>query len=154
MFSVSYMGILLFVGIFLGGIGMLMIDFVKFDIVSVLVIIFMISVMMIVFKLIVELNSVDWFDIVKFLIVMFKLISVKVMNGGVEIIGMLMLYGVIKFVVLCVCFFGIVMNLMSKKFLVGFLGCIVIKCLDFGVSKYVLLVLDEIVLVINVVFEK
>jgi polyisoprenoid-binding protein YceI len=43
---------------------------------------------------------------------------------------------------------------MSKKDSIGFLGRALIKRSDFGVSKYVPVVSDETVLVINAAFEK
>ena len=153
-FSVSHMGISPFAGTFSGGTGTLTIDPAKPDTASVSVTIPTTSVMTTAPKLTAELNSADWLDTAKFPTATFKSTSVKAMNGGAEIAGTLTLHGVTKPVVLRARFFGTATNPMSKKPSVGFLGRIAIKRSDFGVTKYVPLVSDETVLVINAAFEK
>ena len=74
--------------------------------------------------------------------------------SGVVANGTLTLHGVTKPVTLRARFFGTATNPMSKKASVGFLGRIAIKRSDFGVTKYIPLVSDETVLVINAAFEK
>ena len=153
-FSVSHMGISPFAGTFSGGSGTLTIDPAKPDTASVSVTIPTTSVQTTAPKLTEELNSADWLDTTKFPTASFKSTSVRSMNGGAEIAGTLTLHGVTKPVTLRARFFGAATNPMSKKASVGFLGRIAIKRSDFGVTKYVPLVSDETVLVINAAFEK
>lgn len=153
-FSVSHMGISPFAGTFSGGSGTLTIDPAKPDTASVSVTIPTTSVQTTSPKLTEELNSADWLDTTKFPTATFKSTSVHAMNGAAEIQGTLTLHGVTKPVTLRARFFGTSTNPMSKKASVGFLGRIAIKRSDFGVTKYVPLVSDETVLVINAAFEK
>ena len=153
-FSVSHMGISPFAGTFSGGSGMLTVDPAKPDTASVMVTIPTKSVQTTSGKLTEELNSADWLDTAKYPDAVFKSTSVHAMGGGAEIQGMLTLHGVTKPVTLRARFFGAGTNPMSKKASVGFLGRIAINRSDFGVTKYVPLVSDETVLVINAAFEK
>lgn len=153
-FSVSHLGISPFAGTFAGGSGTLTIDPAKPDAASVAVTIPTTSVQTTAAKLTEELNGADWLDTTKFPIASFTSTSVRSMNGGAEIAGNLTLHGVTKPVVLRARFFGTGTNPMSKKPSVGFLGRIAIKRSDFGVGKYVPMVSDETILVINAAFEK
>ena len=153
-FSVSHMGISPFAGTFSGGSGTLTIDPAKPTAATVSVIIPTASVQTSSAKLTEELNSADWLDTAKFPTATFKSTAVRTMGGGAEIEGLLTLHGVTKPVTLRARFFGAATNPMSKKPSVGFLGRIAIKRSDFGVTKYVPLVSDETVLVVNAAFEK
>ncbi|WP_242095303.1 MULTISPECIES: YceI family protein [unclassified Sphingomonas] len=153
-FSVSHMGISPFAGTFSGGSGKLTIDPAKPTAATVSVTIPTTSIQTTSTKLTEELNSADWLDTARFPTATFKSTAVRAMGGGAEIDGMLTLHGVTKPVVLRARFFGAATNPMSKKASVGFLGRIAIKRADFGVTKYVPLVSDETVLVINAAFEK
>lgn len=153
-FSVSHMGISPFAGTFSGGSGMLTIDPAKPDSATVMVTIPTKSVQTTSTKLTEELNSADWLDTAKYPEAMFKSTAVHVKGPGAMIEGMLTLHGVTKPVALYARFFGAGTNPMSKKASVGFLGRIAIKRSDFGVTKYIPLVSDDTVLVINAAFEK
>lgn len=153
-FSVSHMGISPFTGTFHGGTGTLTVDPAKPNAASVTVTIPTASVITTATKLTEELNSAEWLDTAKFPTATFKSTSVKTMGDGAEIAGTLTLHGVTKPVTLRARFFGTATNPMSKKPSVGFIGRIAIKRSDFGVTKYVPLVSDETVLVINAAFEK
>ncbi|WP_339485146.1 YceI family protein, partial [Pseudomonas proteolytica] len=72
---------------------------------------------------------------------------------AVAVDGTLTLHGVTKPVTFRAKLFGAATNPMSKKASIGFLGRMVIHRSDFGVSKYVPVVSDETVLVINAAFE-
>ena len=67
--------------------------------------------------------------------------------------GDLTLHGVTKPAVIEARFFGAAANPMNKKPSVGFLGRMSINRAEFGVNKYVPLVSDQTVLVINAAFE-
>lgn len=153
-FSVSHMGISPFAGTFSGGSGTLTIDPASPAKASVAVTIPTGSIQTTSAKLTEELNSADWLDTAKFPSATFKSTSVKPMGDGAEIAGTLTLHGVTRPVVLRARFFGAATNPMSKKVSIGFLGRIAIKRSDFGVSKYVPLISDDTVLVVNAAFEK
>lgn len=153
-FSVSHMGISPFAGTFSGGSGTLTVDPARPAAASVSVTIPTGSIQTTSTKLTEELNSADWLDTAKFPSATFKSTSVKTNEDGAEIAGLLTLHGVTRPVVLHARFFGAATNPMSKKPGIGFLGRIAIKRSDFGVGKYVPLVSDETVLVINAAFEK
>ena len=153
-FSVSHMGVSPFAGTFSGGSGTLVVDPAKPDTATVTVTMPTKSVQTTSGKLTEELNSADWLDTAKYPEATFKSTAVHTKGGGAMIEGLLTLHGVTKPVSLYARFFGTGTNPMSKKVSVGFLGRIAIKRSDFGVSKYVPLVSDETVLVINAAFEK
>ncbi|MBP2276716.1 MULTISPECIES: YceI family protein [Sphingomonas] len=101
-----------------------------------------------------ELKSADWFDAAKFPTATFHSTKVTQISGdAVAVDGTLTLHGVTKPVTFRAKLFGAATNPMSKKASIGFLGRMVIHRSDFGVSKYVPVVSDETVLVINAAFE-
>jgi polyisoprenoid-binding protein YceI len=153
-FSVSHLGISPFAGTFSGGSGALTIDPAKPENATVSVTLPTTSVQTTSAKLTEELNSADWLDTTKFPTATFKSTAVRAMGNRAQIDGLLTLHGVTKPVMLQALFFGAATNPMSKKASVGFIGRIMIKRSDFGVAKYVPLVSDETVLVINAAFEK
>jgi polyisoprenoid-binding protein YceI len=153
-FSVSHMGISPFTGTFSGASGSLTIDPAKPEASSVTVTVSTGSVQTTNAKLTGELNSADWLDSAKYPTATFRSTSVRTMGAGAEIQGELTLHGVTKPVTLRARLFGAGANMMSKKPSVGFLGRIAIKRSDFGVTKYIPLVSDETVLVINAAFQK
>ena len=154
MFSVSHMGISPFAGTFSGGTGTLVVDPAKPDAATVTVTIPTKSVQTTSSKLTEELNSADWLDTAKYPDATFTSTAVHTRGPGAMIEGMLTLHGVTKPVTLYARFFGAGTNPMSKKASVGFLGRIAIKRSAFGVSKYVPLVSDDTVLIVNAAFEK
>ena len=153
-FSVSHMGISPFTGTFSGASGSLTIDPAKPEASSVTVTVSTGSVQTTNAKLTGELNSADWLDSAKYPTATFRSTWVRTMGAGAEIQGELTLHGVTKPVTLRARLFGAGANMMSKKPSVGFLGRIAIKRSDFGVTKYIPLVSDETVLVINAAFQK
>ena len=105
-------------------------------------------------KLTDELKSSDWFDATKFPTATFKSSKVTVMGTGARIDGTLTLHGVSRPTTLHARLFGSAVNPMSKKPNIGFIARTLIKRSDFGVSKYVPLISDDVELVINVAFQK
>lgn len=106
-------------------------------------------------KLTGELKSADWLDATKFPQATFK--STKVEKTGAttaEVTGDLTLHGVTKPVTLQARFFGFGPNPFNKKPTLGFEVSGKIKRSDFGVTKYVPMIGDEIDLSISAPFEK
>ena len=102
-----------------------------------------------------ELVSADWFDAAKFPTITFT--STKVTPTGADsatITGDLTLHGVTKPVTLTAHFIGAGANPLSKKYTVGFDATGTVKRSDFGVTKYVPLIGDEVTLDLHGAFEK
>ena len=102
-----------------------------------------------------ELVGADWFDAAKYPVIRF--VSTKVTRTGTgtaRIAGNLILHGVSKPFVLDATFVGAGSNPLSKAYTVGFKASGHLKRSDFGVSKYVPLVSDEVTLTIAAPFEK
>jgi len=153
-FSVSHFGISPFAGTFSGASGSLQLDPAKPAATKLDVTIPIASVQTTSDVLTGELKSADWFDAAKFPTATFR--STKVAQIGadaVQVDGMLTLHGVTKPVSFQAKLFGAATNPMSKKASIGFLGRMVIHRSEFGVTKYVPVVSDETVLVINAAFE-
>ncbi|TCM42295.1 YceI family protein [Novosphingobium sp. ST904] len=154
-FSVSHMGISPFAGTFSGASGSLTLDPNKLSATKLSVTIPTTSVQTTSSKLSEELVSADWLDAGKFPTATFVATSVTPRGpDAASIDGTLTLHGVSKPITIIARFFGAAQNPMSKKDSIGFLGRALIKRSDFGVSKYVPVVSDETVLVINAAFEK
>ncbi len=154
-FSVSHMGISPFAGTFSGASGSLTLDPNKLSATKLSVTIPVTSVQTTSDKLTEELRSADWLDAAKFPTATFVATSVTPRGpDAASIDGTLTLHGVSKPITIMASFFGTAQNPMNKKDSIGFLGRALIKRSDFGVSKYVPLVSDETVLVINAAFEK
>lgn len=153
-FSLDHMGISPFAGWFSGASGSMRIDPAKIEATTLTVSIPVNSVQTTSAKLVEELNSADWLDTAKYPTATFKSTKVTRINDQTaRIDGELTLHGVTKPETITARFFGAATNPMSKKASVGFLGRMPIKRSDFGVNKYVPLVSDETVLVINAAFE-
>lgn len=102
-----------------------------------------------------ELKSADWFDAGKFPAITFT--STKVTPTGPDsatITGDLTLHGVTKPVTLTAHFIGAGANPLSKKYTIGFDATGTVKRSDFGVTKYVPLIGDEVELSLHAAFEK
>lgn len=154
-FSVSHMGISPYAGTFSGGSGSLTLDPNKLSATKLSVTIPVTSVQTTSDKLTEELRSADWLDAAKFPTATFVATSVTPRGtDSAAIEGTLTLHGVSKPVTIAARFFGAAQNPMSKKDSIGFIGRVQIKRSEFGVTKYVPLVSDETVLVINAAFEK
>lgn len=154
-FAVSHMGISPYDGWFSGASGTLTIDPARPAATTLSVSIPIASVQTTSDKLTEELKSADWLDAGRFAAATFT--STGVTRTGADtatIRGNLTLHGVTRPVSMDARLFGAAANPMSKKDSLGFTGRLVIKRSEFGVAKYVPLVSDETVLVINAAFEK
>lgn len=102
-----------------------------------------------------ELKAPDWFDAAKYPTMTFR--STKVTQTGpgrASVAGELTLHGVTRPVVLDARFKGAGVNPLSKAYTVGFDATGKIKRSEFGVTKYVPLVGDEVELILSVPFVK
>ncbi len=102
-----------------------------------------------------ELKSADWFDAAKFPDATFRSTSVNVTGpSDADVAGQLTLHGVTRPEVLHVHFNGAGSNPLSHNYTSGFEVSGTIRRSDFGVSKYVPLVGDEVRLIISAAFER
>jgi polyisoprenoid-binding protein YceI len=102
-----------------------------------------------------ELKSADWFDAAKFPTMTFKSTKITVTGPGrATVAGELTLHGVTKPVVLQARLKGFGPNPMTKAYAVGFDATGKIKRSEFGVTKYVPLVGDEVDLILSAPFVK
>lgn len=102
-----------------------------------------------------ELVSADWFDAETYPTIQF--VSTKVVRTGertADVTGNLTFHGVTKPVTLKASFNAGGVNPMSKAYTVGFNASGTIKRSDFGVTKYVPVVGDDVTLRISAAFEK
>lgn len=102
-----------------------------------------------------ELKSAQWFDAAKFPTAHF--VSTKVVGTGTtsaDVTGNLTLHGVTKPLTLHVTFNGAGLNPLDKQYTAGFDARGVIHRSDFGVTKYVPLVGDDVELIISAAFER
>ncbi|WP_375391069.1 YceI family protein [uncultured Sphingomonas sp.] len=154
-FSVSHLGISPFAGTFSGASGTLTADPANFAATTLSVSIPVASVQTTSAKLTDELKSGDWLDAGKFPTATFRSTRVTALTADtVQVDGTLTLHGVSKPAIIRARLFGVATNPMSKKASIGFLGRLQFKRSDFGVSKYVPMVSDDTVLVINAAFER
>ena len=101
-----------------------------------------------------HLSSPDFFDVEKFPTAKFESTSVAVSGQTAKITGNLTLHGVTKPVVLDVTFNGVGSGFVPGSVKTGFSAVTSIKRSEFGVSKYVPLVGDDVALSIEVEFDK
>ena len=101
-----------------------------------------------------ELKEADWLDAAKYPTATFKASHISAMGGNAKVAGTLTLHGVTKPVVFGVKFNGAGTNPLDKAYTVGFEVRGQIKRSDFGVTKYVPLVGDDVQLIISAAFEK
>jgi polyisoprenoid-binding protein YceI len=102
-----------------------------------------------------ELKADDWFDAAKYPTATF--VSRKVTRKDArhaDILGDLTLHGVTRPVVLHAVFNGAGVNVMSKAYTVGFDAHGTIKRSDFGVTKYLPLIGDNVELILSGAFER
>ena len=102
-----------------------------------------------------ELKSADWFDAGKFPTISF--VSTKVTptaKGRATISGDLTFHGVTRPVTLQARFHGAGVNPLSKAYTAGFDATGTIRRSDFGVTKYVPLIGDQVTLVVSGAFER
>ena len=102
-----------------------------------------------------ELKSADWFDAAKYPTITFKSSKVTVTSPGhATVVGDLTFHGVTKPVTLAATFKAAGVNMMTKGYTVGFAVSGTLKRSDFGVTKYVPVVGDEVTLIISAPFER
>lgn len=102
-----------------------------------------------------ELTSADWFDAAKYPTIHF--VAHKVTKTGertARIEGDVTMHGVTRPLTLDATFGGSGVNPMSKAFTIGFSATGTLKRSEFGVSKYVPFVSDEVRIKISAAFEK
>ena len=102
-----------------------------------------------------ELKSADWFDAAKYPAMTFH--STRIVRTGettANVEGDLTIHGVTHHEVLQARFNAAGVNMMDKAYTAGFEVSGVIKRSDFGVSKYVPVVGDDVTLIISAGFEK
>lgn len=102
-----------------------------------------------------ELRSADWFDAAKYPTMTYKSKHVTVKAPGeYEVLGDLTMHGVTRPVTLIAKFNMGGVNMMNKAFTVGYDATARIHRSDFGISKYVPAVGDEVTIQISAPFEK
>ncbi len=102
-----------------------------------------------------ELKSADWLDAGKFPTMTFKSTSVTQTGASMaDVTGDLTLHGVTKSVVFHTIFNGGGKNPLDQKATVGFQASARIKRSDFGVSTYVPMIGDEVLVILSAAFEK
>ncbi|HTR17068.1 MAG TPA: YceI family protein [Acetobacteraceae bacterium] len=102
-----------------------------------------------------DLKGADWLDAEVFPTATFKSAGIMAHGGGTaEVAGTLTLHGITRPMVFSVRFNGAGINPLDKKYTVGFEVTGQIKRSDFGISKYVPLVGNQVTLLISAAFER
>ena len=154
-FTIDHMGFTPFSGTFSQASGSLVLDPKMPSAAKLSVSVPIASVMTTSKKLDEELVSTKFFDAARFPTATFVSTSVTAQAADkAKIAGTLTLHGVARPVSLDATFYGAGINFMSKKPAVGFLGTIVIKRSDFGLTYGIPLVGDEVVLTIAAAFDQ
>lgn len=102
-----------------------------------------------------ELKGADWFDAAKYPTIHF--VSQQVTQTGprtAKISGTITMHGVSKPIVLDATFGGAGVNPLNKAYTIGFKATGLLKRSDFGVTKYVPLVGDDVAISISAAFEQ
>jgi polyisoprenoid-binding protein YceI len=155
LFAVNHMGFSTWYGDFSGATGTLTLDPKNPGAASLSVTIPVASVTTTNAVLDGELKSADWFDAAKFPTISFTSTKVTVTSPTTaRVAGTLSFHGVIKPVELDATFKAAGTNPMSKAVTIGFEVKGKLKRSDFGVTKYVPLVGDDVDLIISAPFEK
>ena len=155
MFGISHMGFTTYYGQFTGASGTLKLEPGKVSASSFDITVPSTTISTTNAKLDGELNSADWLDTGKYPTITFKSVKVANVGHGIgKVTGDLTLHGVTKPVTLTAKFNGGGANPMDKKYSIGFDLTGTIKRSDFGVSKYVPMVGDDVNLIISAGFER
>ncbi|MFT8896084.1 MAG: YceI family protein [Acetobacter sp.] len=102
-----------------------------------------------------ELKKSDWFDSAQFPTATFVSSSVTPTGEGeADITGNLTIHGVTKPSTIHARFIGAGVNPMDKAYTIGFEGTATVKRSEFGISKYLPVVGDDVTLTIAGAFEK
>jgi polyisoprenoid-binding protein YceI len=155
LFSVLHLGFTNFYGVFSGASGTLSFDPWDIPHMHIAVRVPVASVFTTSTKLDEELKATDWLDAAKYPDMSFQSSAVKQTGpDAADVTGALTLHGVTKPVTLHAVFNGAGPNLLTHKETLGFQVSGALHRSDFGVSKYVPLVSDDIALTIAAAFEK
>ncbi|HZL01132.1 MAG TPA: YceI family protein [Caulobacteraceae bacterium] len=155
LFSVSHLGFTTWYGNFTGASGALTLDPGAPAASQVSVSVPTASISTTNAKLDDELKGGEWFDAARFPTITFK--SERVIptgSGQADVTGELTLHGVTRPVTLKARFNGAGMNPLSHAYTVGFEATGRIKRSEFGVTKYVPMVGNEVDLIISAAFER
>jgi polyisoprenoid-binding protein YceI len=155
LFSVSHFGFTTYYGNFSGVSGSLAVTPKKIADMAVSISVPVASVATTSTKLDGELKSADWLDAAHYPAMVFR--STKVTQTGpyeADVEGMLSLHGITKPLTLHATFNGAGVNMLDQKQTLGFQLSGALKRSDYGVSKYVPLVSDDVTLMISAAFEK
>ncbi len=102
-----------------------------------------------------ELKSADWLDAARYPTMVFRSQTVTPTGATTaDVAGTLTLHGVTLPLTLHATFVGAGVNILDHKETVGFQLSGTVKRSDFGVTKYVPLVSDDVVLMISAAFER
>ena len=101
-----------------------------------------------------ELKEADWLDAAKYPAATFTATRITATAGTAKVAGTLTLHGVTKPVTFSVKFNGAGVNALDKQYTVGFEVRGRIKRSEFGVTKYIPLVGDDVDLIISAAFEQ
>ncbi len=155
LFSVSHMGFTTWYGDFTDATGSLTLDPAHPGASQLQVTIPMASISTTNAKLDGELKAADWFDAARFPTASFRSTAVRIVGQGqAEVAGLLTLHGVTRPETLRVSFNGAGQNPLSHAYTTGFEVRGRIKRSEFGVSKYVPVVGDDVDLMISAAFTK
>jgi polyisoprenoid-binding protein YceI len=154
-FSVDHMGFTTYYGTFSGLSGTLVLDAKSPKASKLDVTIPVASVQTTSPKLMEELRSADWLDAGAYPDMHFVSTKVTVTGAGkATVLGNLTLHGVTKPVSLAATFHGAGLNILNKKYTVGFDAVGHLKRSEFGVKKYVPLIGDDVTLILTGAFQK
>jgi polyisoprenoid-binding protein YceI len=155
LFAVSHLGFTTYYGEFVGASGQLQLDPANVGKSSLEVSVPVAGVSTPSDKLTGELKSADWFDAAKFPTITFK--STQIVSTGADtadVTGDLTMHGVTKRVTLDAKFNTAGVNPLDKAYTAGFEVSGTVKRSDFGVTKYVPMVGDDVHLIISAAFER
>ncbi|MCX5617737.1 YceI family protein [Bombella sp. TMW 2.2543] len=154
-FSVLHFGFTVFEGLFSGVSGILQLDPSQPEASSLSVSVPVASVLTTNSKLMTELKGREWLAAEQFPKAEFVSVSVKQTGRDDALVsGNLTLHGITHPETLRVHFVGAGVNMLDKKYTVGFDATMVIKRSDFGIKMFIPYVSDEVELRIAGAFEK
>ena len=155
LFSVLHMGFTYYTGTFSGASGTVTLDPSKPSAMSVSISVPIDSVQTTSTKLDGELKSADWLDADKFPTMSFTSTSVTSTGADTaDVAGNLTLHGATRPLTLHATFVGAGTNILDQHVTAGFRVTGTVKRSDFGVTKYVPLIGDEVQMTIAAAFEK
>ena len=100
-----------------------------------------------------ELQGADWFDAPTYPVIAYKSTAVQILGRGhATVAGLLTLHGITRPVTLDVRFNAAGVNPIDHRYTVGFQATATVKRSQFGVTKYVPVVGDDVSLMISAAF--